>query len=92
MLFDWLRASPRSIDSAVCEWGMRRLVYKLLFKSTFAIGFNYNEAVSYFRTFNFHSCLVVVLPLLRALKCVSTTLISTCYFGLAFDFNNFRCC
>jgi hypothetical protein len=54
-LFDWFRASPRSSDSAVCGWGLRRLVYKLLFKSTFAISFNYNEAVSYFRVFNFHS-------------------------------------
>lgn len=63
--FDWFRVSPRSSDSAVCEWGLRRLVYKLLFESAFALGFNCNEAVSYFRTFNFHSGLAVVLPLLR---------------------------
>ena len=44
-LFDWLRASPRFSDSAVSEWGLRRLVYKVLFRSTFAIGFNDNEAV-----------------------------------------------
>ena len=48
--------------------GFRRLVYKFLFKSTFAIGFNYNEAVSHSRAYNFHTGLVVVLPLLRE-KC-----------------------
>jgi hypothetical protein len=79
-LFDWFRASPCSSDSAVCEWGLRLLVFKLLFKSTFAIGFNYNEAVSYVRAFNFHSGLVLMLPLLRE-KCPEVCLDYT-YFNL----------